>query len=154
MPTYIISSHGVHDYGQETRIPANTTVLFYERFGTEMLNEVGFALQTALAHPNDPRSAQTLAVYRSVSLWNGIPVDNLQGYGSFPCRDQGPEIILTGDNEDFRAGIVLADNNEVIFGIGKNQLTTLSYALDLIRNHANQYYGSLSKVATHCLFCL
>jgi len=119
-----------------------------------MLNDVGFALQTALAHPNDPRSAQTLAVNRSVALWNGIPVDNLRENGALPCSEQEPEIILTGDNEAFRAGIVLADKNEVILEIEKNQLITLSYALDLIRNHANQYYGSLSKVATHCLFCL
>ncbi|HKQ77851.1 MAG TPA: hypothetical protein VJ810_29405 [Blastocatellia bacterium] len=154
MPTYIISSHGAHDYKQKARIPSNTTVLFYQRFGTEMLNNVGFALQTALAHPNDPRSAQTLAVNKSVALWNGIPVDNLRGNGALPCSEQGPEIILTGDNEAFRTGIVLADKNEVIFEIGKNQLITLSYALDLIRNHANQHYGSLSKVAAHCLFCL
>jgi hypothetical protein len=154
MPTYIISSYGVHDYRQKTRIPSNTKVLFYHRFEAETLNDVGFALQTALANPNDPRSAQTLAVNRSVALWSGISVDNLRGNGALPCSEQEPEIILTGDDEAFRAAILLADKNEVILEVGKNQLITLSYALDLIRNHANQYYGSLSKVAAHCLFCL
>jgi len=154
MPTYIISSHGEPDYQLKTRIPANTQVQFYQKFGTPMDMDAGFALQTALAHPDNPGSAQTLQQHGGVALWNGQQVDHPQGNGPWPLREQGPEINLTGDNKAFYTGIVLADTNQVIYPIGKNQLITLSKALDEIRKDANQRFGYLTNVQVHCLFCL
>jgi hypothetical protein len=144
MPTYIISAHGVSAFDGETAIPANTSVHFYQPFGKEMPMDVGFALQTALTHPNTTASKWILDRYTSKALWNGIP----------QARTQKPDIHLTPDAEGvFKSGIVRAEPNfAVVQAI--NTATTLSAALAAIRHDADNFYGQGAPVDVHCLFCL
>ena len=143
MPTYVISSHGESVYDNQTTIPANTSVQFYQPFGREMPMGRGFALQTAITHPHNIISGQVKNQCVPKSLWNGIP----------QVRSQKPGVRLTPDtNNEFKCGIVRADPNyAVIYTIG-NEIT-LTEALAIIRADANKF-GQDTPADVHCLVCL
>ncbi len=139
MPTYIIASHGNVKWTQEgtTTVPANTSVLFYTKFGLCIPNDDACKIQQALCRPGEFLSQQTLSEHKTVALWNG------------PNQYQ-PEISLTPDNDSvFKSGIVLADTDQVIFNLKAGTLITLTWALDYISKHARG-----ARVDVHCLFCL
>ena len=138
--TYIISSHGSPDWTAQTQVPMNTSVRFYQPFGQPMSNDVGLQLQWALAHPTAPNAQTILNQHPQVALWNG-------GVNGFPCS---PAINLTGDTGAFYTGIVYANTNTVVLRLGANQLISLTYALNLIR----QRHSADQPIVVHCLFCL
>ncbi|MFP3275025.1 MAG: hypothetical protein RXR52_29480, partial [Paraburkholderia sp.] len=60
MYDYIIASHGAADYNRSTQVLPNVSVLFYQRFGAAMLNQVGLALQSAIVNPGHPNAASVI----------------------------------------------------------------------------------------------
>ena len=139
MATYVISCHGEADFNSKTDVPAGVGVTFYTPFGQCLSNADGFRLQTALAHPGDPRSPAVLQSFPGRARWNG-PV-NVK-----------PALSLTADwHGDFKSGILHVETGTIIEVIGTNKLLTLTGALGIISRHAVTL-GVYAEV--HFLFCL
>ena len=139
MKAYIISAHGEGKYDklnkyENTIIPANMNVYFYEPLGECIDNGIAFQIQYALTHNTQP------------------PVGPKLTYHSIPeVREVGAGFSLTGDWKTFKCGIVRVEDNVPIVNLGRNQLLTLTGALHVIRNDANSRH--LGEVDAHCLFC-
>jgi len=139
MATYVISCHGEADFNSQTDVPAGVGVTFYSPFGQCLKNGDGFLLQSALAHPSDPRSPAVLQRFPGRARWN-------------ESVKMKPALSLTADwHGDFKSGILHVETGTIIEAIGTNKLLTLTGALGIISRHA----GTLGENAeVHCLFCL
>lgn len=144
MYSYIIAAHGGADYSQSTDVLPNVTVAFYQPFGVAMDNQVGLDLQSAIANPAHPNAANVIRNNPETARWIG----NQQGH-TF-----SPGLKLTGEATTFRSGIVCANTNEVVLNLPRTTLITLTYAIRLIRTHADQTFTPGCPVLVHCLFCL
>ncbi|SDG36530.1 hypothetical protein [Paraburkholderia phenazinium] len=144
MYNYIIAAHGGADYSQSTDVLPSVTVAFYQPFGVTMDNQVGLDLQSAIANPEHPNAANVIHHNREKARWMG----HQQGH-SFP-----PGLNLSGEARTFKSGIVCANTHEVVMSLPPTTLITLSYAIRLIRSHADQTFTPGCSVLVHCLFCL
>ncbi len=128
----VISTHGNSDWnGPKFKVPSGISLRFYTPWGTELKNNIGFAIQTALQHgqPNP---------YQARQLVNG--------------GAKVHDVTLSGDYVNFKSGIVdtgLPNGSNVLTPLYPGHSMMLSDAL----NQLKQSYPN-RELVVHCLFCL
>lgn len=129
MKTFILAAHGGCDFNQQTEVPKDVQILFYQPFGKPLDNQVALEIQHALTQKQQPR-------HPSVALWKGP-------------MSQKPWINLSPEKQgNFISGYICVETQEREY-LTENKLWTLQYVVQEVkRRYPNE------SISLHYLACL